>query len=132
MRISDWSSDVCSSDLIKVHSQEPDAFRHDIRWTKAILEDIGGQRVKGYRAASFSIDSRTLWAFDVLAEEGYDYSSSIYPIRHDHYGMPDASRFRFRPSDRHALVEVPIRSEENTSELQSLMRSSYAVFCSKK
>lgn len=93
---------------IKVHSQEPDAFRHDIRWTKAILEDIGGQRVKGYRAASFSIDSRTLWAFDVLAEEGYDYSSSIYPIRHDHYGMPDASRFRFRPSDRHALVEVPI------------------------
>src|SRR3546814_4200637 len=96
MRISDWSSDVCSSDLIKVHSQEPDAFRHDIRWTKAILEDIGGQRVKGYRAASFSIDSRTLWAFDVLAEEGYDYSSSIYPIRHDHYGMPDASRFRFR------------------------------------
>src|SRR3546814_19110422 len=73
-----------------------------------MLEDIGGQRVKGYRAASFSIDSRTLWAFDVLAEEGYDYSSSIYPIRHDHYGMPDASRFRFRPSDRHALVEVPI------------------------
>src|SRR3546814_7388218 len=129
MRISDWSSDVCSSDLIKVHSQEPDAFRHDIRWTKAILEDIGGQRVKGYRAASFSIDSRTLWAFDVLAEEGYDYSSSIYPIRHDHYGMPDASRFRFRPSDRHALVEVPIsRSEEHTSELQSLMRTSYAVF----
>src|SRR3546814_4920337 len=131
MRISDWSSDVCSSDLIKVHSQEPDAFRHDIRWTKAILEDIGGQRVKGYRAASFSIDSRTLWAFDVLAEEGYDYSSSIYPIRHDHYGMPDASRFRFRPSDRHALVEVP-RSEEHTSELQSLMRISYAVFCLKK
>lgn len=93
---------------IKVHSQAPDAFRHDIRWTKAILEDIGGQRVKGYRAASFSIDQRSLWAFDVLAEEGYDYSSSVYPIRHDHYGMPEASRFTFRPSERHALVELPI------------------------
>jgi polysaccharide deacetylase family protein (PEP-CTERM system associated) len=93
---------------VKVHSQSPDAFRRDVRRTKAILEDIGGQRVRGYRAASFSIDQRSLWAFDVLAEEGYDYSSSVYPIRHDHYGMPEASRFAFRPNARHGLIELPI------------------------
>ena len=93
---------------IKVHNQGPDAFRLDIRRTRAILEDVSGQRIRGYRAASFSIDQRSLWAFDVLAEEGYDYSSSVYPIRHDHYGMPEASRFAFRPSDRHALIELPI------------------------
>lgn len=93
---------------VKVHSQKPEAFRQDIRRTKTILEDLGGQRVKGYRAASFSIDERSLWAFDILAEEGYDYSSSVYPIKHDHYGMPDASRFTYRPSERHNLIEVPI------------------------
>lgn len=93
---------------VKVHSQSPEAFRRDIRRTKAILEDIGGQRIRGYRAASFSIDRRSLWAFDVLAEEGYAYSSSVYPIRHDHYGMPEASRFAFRPTSNHGLIELPI------------------------
>ena len=95
-------------DHVKIHTQSPADFRQDIRKTKTILEDIGGQPVRGYRAASFSIDSRCLWAFDVLAEEGYAYSSSVYPIKHDHYGMPEASRFTFRPSERHDLVEVPI------------------------
>jgi len=93
---------------VKVHTQTPAAFRQDIRKTKQILEDIGGTRIKGYRAASFSIDERSLWAFDALAEEGYLYSSSVYPIKHDHYGMPQASRFAYRPSADHALVEVPI------------------------
>lgn len=93
---------------VKIHSQTPEAFRQDVRRTKAILEDIGGQRVRGYRAASFSIDQRSLWAFDVLAEEGHDYSSSVYPIKHDHYGMPEASRFAFRPTARHPIVEIPI------------------------
>ena len=93
---------------VKIHTQSPADFRQDIRKTKAILEDIGGQQVRGYRAASFSIDARCLWAFDILAEEGHAYSSSVYPIKHDHYGMPEASRFTFRPSDRHDLVEVPI------------------------
>src|SRR5215510_5853618 len=74
----------------RVHAQDSKTFREDISRTKKTLEDIGGQRVKGYRAASFSIDERSVWAFDVLAEEGYDYSSSIYPIQHDHYGMPGA------------------------------------------
>jgi polysaccharide deacetylase family protein (PEP-CTERM system associated) len=93
---------------VKVHAQQPDAFREDVRRTKAILEDISGQRVKGYRAASFSIDERSAWAFDILAEEGYDYSSSTYPIRHDHYGTPNGHRFAYRPSKQHLLLEVPI------------------------
>lgn len=93
---------------VKVHAQRPDAFRADVRRTKAILEDIGGQRIKGYRAASFSIDERSIWAFDVLGEEGYDYSSSTYPIKHDHYGMPNGQRFAYRPSTQHGLLEVPI------------------------
>lgn len=93
---------------IKVHAQLPQAFRDDVRRTKGILEDIGGQRVKGYRAASFSIDERSMWAFDILADEGYDYSSSTYPIKHDHYGMPNGHRFAHRPSERHRFLEVPI------------------------
>jgi polysaccharide deacetylase family protein (PEP-CTERM system associated) len=93
---------------IKVHAQQPDAFRGDVKRTKSILEDIGGQRVRGYRAASFSIDERSLWAFDILAEEGYDYSSSTYPIKHDHYGMPNGQRFAYCPSDRRPFLEVPI------------------------
>lgn len=92
---------------IKVHQQTPAEFRRDVRRTKAILEDVSGKVVKGYRAASFSIDQRSLWAFTVLAEEGYVYSSSVYPIRHDHYGMPEASRFAFRPSGC-SLLELPI------------------------
>lgn len=93
---------------IKVHAQDPASFRTDIRHTKTILEDIGGTCVKGYRAASFSIDERSLWAFDVLAEEGYQYSSSVYPIRHDHYGMPNGIRFAYRPTDKRPFFEVPV------------------------
>ena len=62
---------------------------------RSLLEDIGGQPVRGYRAPSFSIGARNLWAFDVLLEAGYRYSSSVYPVRHDHYGMPDAPRFPY-------------------------------------
>lgn len=109
-RIVDAGHEVASHgyEHVKVHQQCPADFRRDIRRTKAIIEDISGKRVKGYRAASFSIDQRSLWAFTVLAEEGYEYSSSVYPIRHDHYGMPDASRFAFRPSACHHLLELPI------------------------
>lgn len=84
----------------------PEAFRSDIGRAKKLLEDIGGVAVKGYRAPSFSIGKDNLWAFDCLVEAGYAYSSSIYPIQHDHYGMPDAPRtpFQVRPG----LIEVPI------------------------
>ena len=93
---------------IRVDRQNPDDFRADVRKTKALLEDLGGTAVKGYRAASFSITKDTLWAFRILEEEGYSYSSSVYPIRHDHYGIPDAPRFAYRPTESQSLVELPI------------------------
>jgi polysaccharide deacetylase family protein (PEP-CTERM system associated) len=83
------------------------ALRDDVSRTKAILEDSGGVRVRGYRAPSYSINSRNLWAFDVLQEAGYEYSSSVYPIRHDLYGMPDAPRFAFRLRPG-AILEIPV------------------------
>ncbi len=82
------------------------AFREDIVRAKQLLEDIGGVAVQGYRAPSFSIGSGNLWAFDSLQEAGYRYSSSIYPIKHDHYGMPDAPRFAHPAAD--GLIEIPV------------------------
>lgn len=82
------------------------AFLADVGSAKRLLEDISGQEVKGYRAPSFSIGAGNLWAFDCLERAGYRYSSSIYPIRHDHYGMPDAPRFAHRV--RSGLLEVPV------------------------
>jgi polysaccharide deacetylase family protein (PEP-CTERM system associated) len=81
------------------------AFFDDIHRAKALLEDIAGVRVQGYRAPSFSIGSGNLWALDTLQRAGYRYSSSIYPIRHDHYGMPEAPRFAHQVRD--GLIEVP-------------------------
>lgn len=92
----------------RVYEQSPENFREDVRRTKKLLEDTGGVAVNGYRAASFSISGRTPWAFEVLAEEGHTYSSSVYPIRHDHYGVPDAPRFTYRPDDSCGLYEIPI------------------------
>ena len=80
------------------------AFFDDIRRAKVLLEDLSGTEVRGYRAPSFSIGSGNLWAFDCLERAGYRYSSSIYPIAHDHYGMPDAPRFAHRVK---GLLEVP-------------------------
>lgn len=91
----------------RVFDQTPEQFTADITYTKNLLEDIGGVEIKGYRAASFSIDNRNLWAYDCLTQAGYQYSSSIYPVEHDHYGMPDAPRFSFFANDA-GLVEVPI------------------------
>ncbi|MFZ5609473.1 MAG: XrtA system polysaccharide deacetylase [Pseudomonadota bacterium] len=86
-------------------------FRNDVRRTHAVLEDVAGVGVRGYRAPSFSIDHRCPWAHDVLLAEGYAYSSSVYPIRHDHYGMPEAPRFAFRPMGK-GIVEVPMSTVE--------------------
>ena len=89
-----------ASDLTEV------AFFADIHRAKVILEDLGGAEVKGYRAPSFSIGTGNLWAFDCLARAGYRYSSSVYPIRHDHYGMPDSPRFAYQV--RPGLLEIPV------------------------
>ena len=95
-------------DHARADQQERHRFRDDVRRTKAILEDASGVEVRGYRAATFSIGKSNLWAFEVLAEEGYAYSSSIYPVRHDFYGMPDAPRVPFRPLTNSDFLEVPI------------------------
>jgi polysaccharide deacetylase family protein (PEP-CTERM system associated) len=92
---------------IRVTDFTPDEFRQDIVTTKTILEDTSGQEVIGYRAPSYSIGRNNLWALDVLAETGHHYSSSIYPIRHDLYGMPEAPRFAFKVNGSR-FVEVPV------------------------
>ena len=91
---------------LRANEQAIGAFLADIRLAKAVLEDIAGREVKGYRAPSFSIGAANTWAFDCIAEAGYLYSSSIYPIRHDHYGSPDAPRFAYKV--RENLLEVPV------------------------
>ena len=91
----------------RADGQTPEAFRDDVRRAKATLEDLGGVAVQGYRAPTFSIGPRNPWAFDVLAEEGYRYSSSIYPVRHDLYGVPDAPRFPYKPAAG-PLLEIPM------------------------
>ena len=92
---------------VRVTQQDPIAFKQDVSRTKDLLEDLSGQEVIGYRAASYSIGASNLWALDVLRETGYKYSSSIYPIKHDLYGMPEAPRFAFRPGDSDFL-EFPV------------------------
>ena len=91
----------------RVTQQTPEAFGDDVAKTKALLEDIAGCEVLGYRAASYSIVKKTLWAHDLLQEAGYRYSSSIYPIHHDLYGIPDAPRFSYYPNEQ-GLLEIPI------------------------
>ncbi len=77
----------------RVTTLSPEEFRRDVRRSKRTIEDASGAEVIGYRAPSYSIVRETLWAMDVLAEEGFRYDSSIFPIHHDHYGIPDFPRF---------------------------------------
>jgi polysaccharide deacetylase family protein (PEP-CTERM system associated) len=91
-----------------IYDQTPAGFRDDVRRAKQILEDASGRRVVGYRAPSYSITPRSLWALDVLAEEGYEYDSSIFPIRHDRYGIPVSARTPYViDRNEREIVEVP-------------------------
>ncbi len=92
---------------VQVCDQDEYSFRQDADRTRRMLEDISGVRVCGYRAASFSIGSGTPWAYDVLAETGHTYSSSINPIRHDRYGAREAPRFPHRKGTA-GIVELPV------------------------
>lgn len=96
---------------IRVTQQTPDEFRFDVRKTKKLLEDIAGVEVKGYRAASYSIGRDNLWALGILAEEGHQYSSSIYPVEHDLYGIPEAPRFAYYPIGGSDFKEIPITTQ---------------------
>lgn len=92
---------------IRVSNQSPEEFRADVTRTKQILEDLCAVPVRGYRAASYSINQKHHWAHDELDRAGYNYSSSIYPIRHDLYGIPDGPRFPYRLMPG-KLLEIPV------------------------
>ena len=94
------------SDHMRVDRLSPEAFRADVRQSKHVLEDAGGVLVRGYRAPTFSISRDSSWAHAVLLEEGYSYSSSVYPLKHDLYGTPGAPRTAFAPIP--GIVEVPL------------------------
>jgi len=92
-----------------IYRQTPERFRDETRRARAVLQDLAGQPVRGYRAASFSIGRGNLWALDVLAEAGFTYDSSLFPIRHDRYGIVGAPRriHRLTTPSGHDLIEVP-------------------------
>lgn len=90
----------------RASAQTPARFLSDIKLARAVLEDVSGSAISGYRAPSFSIGAGNLWAHDSILEAGYAYSSSIYPVKHDHYGMPDAPRFPYRLEN--GLLEIPV------------------------
>jgi polysaccharide deacetylase family protein (PEP-CTERM system associated) len=96
----------------RVFTMTAGEFRSDLEKTRRAIEDACGHLPVGYRAPSFSIDRRTPWAHQVLAEEGYAYSSSVAPVRHDHYGWPEAPRFAYRPLADAALIELPVTTVE--------------------
>ena len=93
-----------------IYNISPELFREDARRSKLLLEDITGSPIAGYRAAEFSIVRRTLWALEVLAELGYSYDSSIFPIRHRRYGIPDFDPgiYDYQLKNGHHLIEMPL------------------------
>ena len=106
-RIADGGHEVASHGYGHERASDlsPELFRADITRAKEILEDLCGAEVRGYRAPSFSISQRNWWAVEEIHAAGYRYSSSIYPVKHDHYGMPEAPRFPYR--SREMLWELP-------------------------
>ena len=94
----------------------PDEFRADVSKSKQILEDTSGQAIIGYRAPSFSFNDSNIWVYEILAELGFDYSSSTYPIEHDLYGVPDWPRFKYQRPE--GILEIPVptvrKNDRNT------------------
>jgi polysaccharide deacetylase family protein (PEP-CTERM system associated) len=98
------------SDHELVYRQSAEAYRLDVRRSRELLQDLSGQAVIGYRAPSYTIMTRTLWALPILVDEGYRYDSSIFPIARRRYGMPRADRWphRLRVDDRREIAEFPL------------------------
>jgi polysaccharide deacetylase family protein (PEP-CTERM system associated) len=109
-RIAEAGHEVASHgwDHRRVFTMDAAEFRADLARARAAIEDSAGVAIVGYRAPSFSIDARTPWAHPMLAEQGYAYSSSVAPLRHDHYGWPEAPRFAWRPIAGAELIELPV------------------------
>ena len=99
-------------DHARVFTLGAERFAADLERSRKTIEDASGVAVTGYRAPSFSIDSRTPWAYEVMAEQGYAYSSSVAPIAHDHYGWREAPRFAFKPLPGSDLIEIPVTTAE--------------------
>ena len=113
-RIADQGHDIASDRWAhdRVFRMTPDQFARDLDMSRKAIEDAAGQGILGYRAPSFSIDATTPCAHEVLAEQGYAYSSSVAPIAHDHYGWREAPRFAFRPVAGSDLLEIPVTTAE--------------------
>lgn len=94
-------------DHLRAFTMTPEEFRADLDRSRKAIEDASGAAVSGYRAPSFSIDARTPWAHPILAEAGYAYSSSVAPLKHDHYGQADAPRGAYQPLPDSDLIELP-------------------------
>jgi len=94
----------------------PEQFRDDVSKSKQVLEDAAGQAIVGYRAPSFSVNDSNTWVYEVLAELGFEYSSSTYPIEHDLYGVPKWPRFKYQRPE--GIIEIPVptmrKNEKNT------------------
>lgn len=113
-RIADQGHEIASHGWAhdRVFRMTPDQFARDLDMSRKAIEDAAGQGILGYRAPSFSIDATTPWAHEVLAEQGYAYSSSVAPVAHDHYGWREAPRFAFRPVAGSDLLEIPVTTAE--------------------
>ncbi|MDB5701251.1 MAG: hypothetical protein JWL66_1450, partial [Sphingomonadales bacterium] len=109
-RIVDAGHEIASHgwDHARVFTMTPPEFAADLQRARDTLQDAAGCAVVGYRAPSFSIDKRTPWAHEVLAAAGYRYSSSVAPVKHDHYGWPEAPRFAYRPVSGSDFIELPV------------------------
>jgi polysaccharide deacetylase family protein (PEP-CTERM system associated) len=107
-RIADEGHEIAchSMNHARAWTLQPEEFQQDVVTAKRILEDVSGTAVRGYRAPSWSLDARTPWAHRVLAEAGYEYSSSVYPVTHDHYGVPNAPPTPFYVAPA-GILEVP-------------------------
>ncbi len=113
-RIADQGHEIASHgwDHQRVFTLTRGGFRADLELARNAIEAASGQRIQGYRAPSFSIDQRTPWAHEVLAELDYSYSSSVAPIAHDHYGWRDSPRFAWHPVAGSELIELPVTTVE--------------------
>jgi polysaccharide deacetylase family protein (PEP-CTERM system associated) len=113
-RIAEAGHEIASHgwDHKRVFTMSVEEFRADLIRAREEIENVSGMKVSGYRAPSFSVDQRTPWAHPVLAEQGYAYSSSVAPIRHDHYGWPESPRFAWHPVAGSDLIELPVTTFE--------------------
>ena len=122
-RIAEAGHEIASHgwDHRRVFTMDEQAFRADLETAHKAIEDASGHSPRGYRAPSFSIDARTPWAHEVLAEQGYAYSSSVAPVRHDHYGWRESPRFAWRPVNGASLIELYEQQVAETRRMNSLL-----------